>query len=89
MYPSKSSVTQVMYCFNILVPTSQSEVTVMQSHDDQPRQGDERSQVGISNGMYASKINTYYLKHCRQFVYRVKQLRKLLFYMTGVRKLII
>ena len=30
----------------------------MQSHDDQPRQGDERSQVEITNGMYASKINT-------------------------------
>ena len=34
----------------IAVPTSQSEVTVMHSHDSQPRQDDE-----ISNGMCVHK----------------------------------
>ena len=36
----------------VIVPTSQSEVTVMQSHDNQPRQDDERSQVDDNNGTY-------------------------------------
>ena len=35
----------------IIVPTSQSEVAVMQSHDNQPRQDDERSQVEVNNGI--------------------------------------
>ena len=35
----------------VAVPTSQSEVTVMRSHDNQPKQDDERSQVEINNGM--------------------------------------
>ena len=35
----------------ITVPTSQSEVTVTQSHDNQPRQDDQRSQVDDDNGM--------------------------------------
>ena len=37
------------------VPTSQSKVAVMQSHDNQPRQDDERSQVEINNGMCVHK----------------------------------
>ena len=37
------------------VPTNQSEVTVIQSHDNQPRQGDERSQVDDNNGMCVHK----------------------------------
>ena len=39
----------------IIVPTRQSEVTVMQSHDNQPSQDDERSQVDDNNGMYIYK----------------------------------
>ena len=39
----------------ITVPTSQSEVTVTQSHDNQPRQDDERSQGEINNGMLVHK----------------------------------
>ena len=36
----------------IAVPISQSEVTVMQSHDSQSRQDNERSQVDDNNGMF-------------------------------------
>ena len=39
----------------ITVPTSQSEVAVMQSHDNQPRQDDERSLAEMNNGMYVHK----------------------------------
>ena len=39
----------------IIVPTSQSEVTDTQSHDNQPRQDDERSRVEINNGSYMCK----------------------------------
>ena len=39
------------HTYYVTVPTSQSEVAVMQSHDYQPRQDDEKSPVEISNGM--------------------------------------
>ena len=38
------------------VPTSQSEVTVMRSDDNQPRQDDESSQVEHTNGVYMCDI---------------------------------
>ena len=38
------------------VPTSQSEVTVMQSYDNRPRQDDESSQVEHTNGLYLCVI---------------------------------
>ena len=34
-----------------IVPTSQSEVTIMQSHGDQPRQDDESGQVEHTEGL--------------------------------------
>ena len=39
-------------CNHYTVPTSQSEVTVTQSDDNQPRQDDESSQVEHTNGLY-------------------------------------
>ena len=44
------------------VPTSQSEVTVMQSDDNQPRQDDESSQVERANGLYLCIIIAWMLK---------------------------
>ena len=41
-------------CNHYTVPTSPSEVTVMQSDDNQPRQDDESSQVEHTNGLYIS-----------------------------------
>ena len=38
-------------CNYVTVPTRQSEVTDTQSHDNQPRQDDERSPVDDNNGM--------------------------------------
>ena len=38
-------------CNHYTVPTSQSEVTAMQSHGNQPRQDDESSQVKENNGL--------------------------------------
>ena len=39
-------------CNHYTVPTSQSEVTVKQSHDNQPRQDDEGHQVEHTNGLH-------------------------------------
>ena len=39
-----------------VVPTSQSEVTVMQSDDNQPKQDDESSQVEHTNGLYMYRV---------------------------------
>ena len=47
--------TLILILVIIIVPTSQSEVTDTQSHDNQPRQDDERSQVEINNGMCVHK----------------------------------
>ena len=48
-------------CNHYIVPTSQSEVTVMQSHDNQPRQDDESSQVEHTNGTsIATCVEFYY-----------------------------
>ena len=47
-----------------VVPTSQSEVTVMQSDDNQPRQDDESSQVECANGLYLCVIIAWMLKIC-------------------------
>ena len=38
-------------CIHYTVPASQSEVTVMQSDDNQSRQDDESSQVKHTNGL--------------------------------------
>ena len=35
-----------------IVPASQSAVTVMHSHGDQPRKHDKKSQMEINNGKY-------------------------------------
>ena len=43
-------------CNHYTVPTSQAEVTVMQSHDNQPRQDDKSSQVEHTNGLYMCGI---------------------------------
>ena len=43
-------------CNHCTVPTSQSEITVMQSDDNQPRQDDESSQVEHTNGSYVCGI---------------------------------
>ena len=40
----------------ITVPTSQSEVTVIQSDDNQPRQDDESSPVENTKGLYMCGI---------------------------------
>ena len=40
-----------IYIFLSVVPTSQSEVTVVQSDDNQPRQHDKSSQVEHTNGL--------------------------------------
>ena len=45
----------VIIIYNCTVPTSQSETTDMQSHDNQPRQDDERSQMEINNGICVRK----------------------------------
>ena len=56
-------------CNNYTVPTSQSEVTVIQSDDNQPRQGhdDESSPVEHTNGLYISSYMHvqfhYYILH--------------------------
>ena len=42
-------------CIPYTVPTSQSEITVMQSDDNQSRQDDESSQVEHTNGLYTSE----------------------------------
>ena len=39
-------------CNHYTVPTSQSEVTVTQSHDNQPRQVDKGGQVEHTNGLH-------------------------------------
>ena len=51
--PNSVDIDNCNHC--ITAPTSQSGVTVMQSHDNQPRQDDERSQVEINNGMCIQK----------------------------------
>ena len=38
-------------CIHYTVPTSQSEVTVIQSDDNQSRKDDESSQVKHTNGL--------------------------------------
>ena len=48
-------------CNHYAVPTSQSEVTVMQSDDNQPRQDDESSQVEHTNGLYINTCVEYLL----------------------------
>ena len=52
-YPSY--VRLVLILVIIIVPTSQSEVIVMQSHNNQPRQDDERSPVDDNCGMCVHK----------------------------------
>ena len=44
------------------VPTSQSEVIVVQLDDNQPRQDDESSQVEHTNGLYLCVIIAWMLK---------------------------
>ena len=41
----------ISICIHYTVPTSQSEVTVMQSDDNQSRQDDESSQVEHTKGL--------------------------------------
>ena len=53
-----------------VVPTSQSEVTVMQSDDNQPRQDDESSQVECANGLYLCVIIAWMLKFAISQKYR-------------------
>ena len=43
---------KISFINHYTVPTSQSEVTVMQSDDNQPRQDDESSLVEHTNGSY-------------------------------------
>ena len=43
-------------CNHCTVPTSQSEVTVIQSDDNQPRQDDESSPVENTKGLYMCGI---------------------------------
>ena len=43
-------------CNHYAVPTSQSEITVMQSDDNQPRQDDKTSQVTNNEGLYMCGI---------------------------------
>ena len=52
---------KISFINHYTVPTSQSEVTVMQSDDNQPRQDDERSQVEHTNGLYISACVEYLL----------------------------
>ena len=44
----------MIMCIHYIVQTSQSEVTVMQSDDNQSRKDDENCQVECTNGLYIS-----------------------------------
>ena len=46
----------IYHNYHYTVPTSQSEVTVAQSDDNQPRQDDESSQMEHTNGLYVCGI---------------------------------
>ena len=52
------------------VPTSQSEVTVMQSDNNQPRLDDESSQVERANGLYLCVIIAWMIKFAISQKYR-------------------
>ena len=47
---------KISFINHYIVPTSQSEVTVMQSDDNQPRQDDASSQRKHANGLYECGI---------------------------------
>ena len=47
---------KISFINHYTVPTSQSEVTVMQSDDNQPRQDDESSEEEHTNGLYVCGI---------------------------------
>ena len=54
MYTSQCCVSQSLHHYYYTVPASQSEVTVMQSDDNQLRQDDESDQAEYTNGLYIS-----------------------------------
>ena len=61
-FPSYSS----LFYNHSTVPTRQSEVTVMQSDDNQPRHDDESNQVEHTNGLYISSYMCAFVLLCME-----------------------
>ena len=51
----------ISFINHYIVPTSQSEVTVVQSDGNQPREDDESSQVECTNSLYICTCVEYLL----------------------------